>query len=84
MDENISVILILIVVAILFFLAIREVICWYYKINKQIKIQQAMLETMLKIFEQNGGDVNWWIHFNVSIIPFSNTDNPLNLMFCPA
>jgi len=52
-------ILLVIALGILFILAIREISCWYFKINKQIKIQQAMLETMLKIFEQNGGEVNW-------------------------
>lgn len=40
-------------------IAMREISCWYFKINKKIKIQQAMLETMLKIYEQNGGEVNW-------------------------
>jgi len=52
-------ILLVIVLGILFILAIREINCWYFKINKQISIQQAMLRTMLKIFEQNGGEVNW-------------------------
>ena len=52
-------IIVFIALGILFILAIREISCWYFKINKQIKIQQAMLETMLKIFEQNGGEVNW-------------------------
>lgn len=51
--------LIAVVVSILLFFILREVTCWYFKINQQIKIQQAMLETMLKIVEQNGGDVNW-------------------------
>lgn len=49
----------IIVIAIFVFFLIRELVCWYYKINKQIKIQQAILETMLKILEKNGGDVNW-------------------------
>ena len=51
--------LILAIVSILLFFIMREVACWYFKINQQIKIQQAMLETMLKIVEQNGGEVNW-------------------------
>lgn len=51
--------IIFIALGILIFLAIRELICWYYKINKQIRIQQTILETMLKIYEQNGGKVNW-------------------------
>ncbi len=46
-------------IAIVIILAMREISCWYFKINKKIKIQQAMLETMLKIYEQNGGEVNW-------------------------
>lgn len=45
--------------SILLFFIMREVACWYFKINKQIKIQQAILETMLKTFEKNGGEVNW-------------------------
>ena len=56
---NDTLIIALIAIGILTFLAIREVICWYYKINKQIELQQTILETLLKIYEQNGGDVNW-------------------------
>jgi len=52
-------VIIAVVVAITFFLAIREVVCWYFKINKQIRLQQTLIETMLKIYEQKGGDVNW-------------------------
>ena len=39
--------------------ALRELVCWYWKINQIVKIQQAMLEATLKIYEQNGGKVNW-------------------------
>ena len=59
MDTNLQFSILVLVSSLLVFLALREVVCWYLKINKQIKIQQAMLETMLKIFEQNGGSVNW-------------------------
>ena len=59
MDYEVGYLISIVIVGILFFLFLRDVICWYYKINKQIKIQQAILETMLKILEKNGGDVNW-------------------------
>jgi len=61
MGTNLQFSILVLVITLLVFLALREVVCWYLKINKQIKIQQAMLETMLKIFEQNGGNVNWEI-----------------------
>ncbi|GGD50442.1 hypothetical protein GCM10011361_16380 [Muriicola marianensis] len=46
-------------VSIAVFLLLREVVCWYYKINERTKIQKLTLETLLKLYEQNGGDVNW-------------------------
>ena len=46
-------------ISLIVLLLLREVSCWYFKINKQIKLQQLMLETMLRIVEQNGGSINW-------------------------
>ncbi|MCK9639982.1 MAG: hypothetical protein M0R39_08745 [Prolixibacteraceae bacterium] len=48
-----------IAIVVLIIWAIRELLCWYWKINQIVKIQQAMLEATLKIYEQNGGKVNW-------------------------
>ncbi|KAF5068327.1 hypothetical protein DSECCO2_244230 [anaerobic digester metagenome] len=48
-------------ILILLFFVLREVFCWYLKINKQIKLQQAMLETLLKMYERDGDEVNWEI-----------------------
>ncbi|MEI7423284.1 MAG: hypothetical protein WCK18_14360 [Prolixibacteraceae bacterium] len=48
----------IVIVVGLFFL-LRELFCWYWKINQLIKIQQTMLETQLKMFEKQGGAVNW-------------------------
>lgn len=53
--------LIIIVLAIVIVFFIRELFCWYFKINKKIKLQQAMLETLLKMHERAGGEVNWEI-----------------------
>ena len=48
-----------IVIAIAFFLLLREFFCWYLKINERLKIQKLTLETMLKLYEQNGGEIDW-------------------------
>lgn len=59
MDDGRS--LIFLIGAILLFVLIREIINWYLKINKRIELQKLMLETLMKIYEQNGGEVNWEI-----------------------
>lgn len=46
-------------VVIAIILLVREIVCWYLKINERVKIQRKTLETLLKIYEQNGGEVNW-------------------------
>ena len=57
--DNVQLILITIIVVVIVFVFIREFTNWYFKINKRVEIQQLMLETLLKIYEQNGGVVNW-------------------------
>ncbi len=62
MDLGISEILLIVVVVavqIAIILLVREIVCWYFKINERLKIQQTTLQTMLKIYEQNGGEVDW-------------------------
>jgi len=46
-------------VTIIIFLVLREVVLWYFKINQLISLQKIIAETQLKVFEQNGGKVNW-------------------------
>jgi hypothetical protein len=53
--------LIFLIGAIIVFVLIREIVNWYFKINKRIELQNLMLETLMKIYEQNGGNVNWEI-----------------------
>ena len=55
-----------IVAIILIILVIRGISTWYWKINERIELQKSSLEiqrltleTVLKLFEQNGGDINW-------------------------
>ena len=60
MESNqILLIVILIAVQIAIILLVREIVCWYFKINERIKLQKLTLETMLKIYEKNGGEVDW-------------------------
>lgn len=61
MTSTETVIIVGLLILILLFFVLREVFCWYLKINKQIKLQQAMLETLLKMYELDGDEVNWEI-----------------------
>jgi hypothetical protein len=51
--------ILLIAVQIAIIFLIREIVCWYFKINERVKLQKITLQTMLKLYEQNGGDVDW-------------------------
>lgn len=59
MAELILPIIIGIAVIVGIFLLLREGVCWYFKINHLISIQQIIAETQIKIYEQNGGKVDW-------------------------
>lgn len=51
-------IVIMIVIGILIFLAIRELICWYYKINKMVENQEEIIRLLRKISGENVSDQN--------------------------
>jgi hypothetical protein len=55
LDEAIGVILVVIVIAIVVFLIAREIVCWYWKINRAI--------TLLESINEQLGDLN-----NASVI----------------
>ena len=58
-DYSLLLLIMIVLVIIAIILLIRELICWYFKINERVKLQKLTLQTMLKIYEQNGGDVDW-------------------------
>jgi hypothetical protein len=41
------------ILALAVFLLIREVICWYFKINKRVELQEKILVELVKM---SGGD----------------------------
>ena len=47
-----STFIIVVVIGVLIFLAIRDLLLWYWKINKQIEIQEKILGAMLIIIEE--------------------------------
>lgn len=59
MHINFSFLVIIVIPIIIVFGLLYVFFFWYIKTNKQIRIQQLMLETMLKLAEQNGANVNW-------------------------
>ena len=46
-------ILIFLVVILVIFFLIREVICWYYKINKRVELQTETVRLLKKLVELN-------------------------------
>ncbi len=54
-----SSLIILVLIGLAVFLILREFWCWYYKINTMVRLQRSILETLLKMYEQNGGAINW-------------------------
>lgn len=59
MTTSLTLIIVIVVITIVLFIILREFTCWYFKINKQIELQQATLRTLLKMYERDGGEVNW-------------------------
>lgn len=49
-------VLILIGFSILLFLALREVVCWYYKINKMVDNQAKQIDLLQQIVKKLSGD----------------------------
>ena len=52
-SEPIGMYVIALVVAVLIFLALREVMCWYYKVNKMLDAQAETNRLLKKLVEQN-------------------------------
>ncbi len=48
-----------IIVCIALSFVLRELFCWYWKINKMIELQQKTTMILFKMYEQNGGKVDW-------------------------
>lgn len=44
---------------------------WYFKINKRVELQQKTLETLLKIYEQNGQNVTCSDYLTDNVFPHS-------------
>jgi hypothetical protein len=42
----------IIAIAILLFFLLREVMCWYYKINKQIELQKETNDLLSKLLQK--------------------------------
>ena len=52
LDSNIEALVVGVIISIVFFLIIREVIMWYWKINKRLKKQERQIELLEDILEE--------------------------------
>lgn len=49
MDNQTSTLFVFIALFIAIFIFLREVFCWYYKINKRLEIEQQILDELRKL-----------------------------------
>jgi hypothetical protein len=47
------------IIGVTLFFVLRELFCWYFKINERLRVQKLLLQTMLKLYEKEGGEVDW-------------------------
>lgn len=52
LDSGIETLVIGVIISIVFFLIVREVIMWYWKINKRLKKQERQIELLEDILEE--------------------------------
>lgn len=50
---NVTGLIVTLIVLIILFLVMREVNCWYWKINKKIELQEKTNELLEKLINQN-------------------------------
>ena len=53
--DSVTVFILVIVVVIVLFLFLREVTCWYFKINKREELMEYQNELLEGIYKQLGG-----------------------------
>jgi hypothetical protein len=80
MDTTISTILIVLAILIVVFLILREVNCWYWKINERISIlneQKLVLKEILSIIKPKLSEENVTLDQNVNNTKETLTDEEL-------
>jgi predicted PurR-regulated permease PerM len=55
MISTITTILIVLAIAVIVFLVIREIVCWYSKINERVELQKRTNMLLENILKQLGG-----------------------------
>lgn len=53
--SDIWIILLILIGSVIGFLVIREIVCWYSKINERIELQKQTNQMLENIFKQLGG-----------------------------
>ncbi|UAM97741.1 hypothetical protein K8354_15800 [Polaribacter litorisediminis] len=58
MTAQLTVLTVIFLGAIIFFLLIREIVCWYYKINIRIELQKETNSLLRRLVEKNESKVS--------------------------
>lgn len=51
-------VLIVLLICVIIFIVCRELICWYYKINKMVSNQEEIIRLLKKITDKGEGDIS--------------------------
>lgn len=56
MNDQTNILIFIIAASIAVFLILRELMCWYYKINERVKLQQETNRLLAELIKQNSGE----------------------------
>lgn len=73
MTGNVGVLIVGIIIGIIFFLAIREIVCWYFKINHRLSILEDIKNSLINIENANDEILKNNLETSENIV--SNTKN---------
>lgn len=51
-------VLIVLLICVIIFIICRELLCWYYKINKMVSNQEEIIRLLKKIADKGEGDIS--------------------------
>ena len=71
-DTSLGTLIVFLVICAVIWLIIRELICWYYKINKRVEQQDEMIRLLRNISSKLGADPTTTAPNN-SVSPFAGT-----------
>jgi hypothetical protein len=74
---QLTILIVGLLIAIVFFLLIREIVCWYCKINVRIELQRETNSLLKRLVEKNESDIGVKNNSDTSEAPYYGDRNEL-------